>query len=166
VARGARLVARAVAAETRHTLTALALAWVMALQGIRVDGVVANRLAPDPNSTRGTAATWLRTRREQDTVLIERRQPTELTDMGEVRGTWACGTRPMVCVGTRQLAAVPRLPVPGGQRSVPRGRAIPGGMRSAADAGLPVPGGLRPVLNNSRQAPDCSRPDRPLARFR
>jgi arsenite/tail-anchored protein-transporting ATPase len=55
---------RVVAAETRRTLTALAL------QGIRVDGVIANRLVPSPGSARGTAASWLRTRRhEQDAVL-------------------------------------------------------------------------------------------------
>jgi arsenite-transporting ATPase len=71
---------RVVAAETRRTLTALAL------QGIRVDGVVANRLVPDPGSAGGAAATWLRTRRgEQDAVLAELRQSAELTGMGDVR---------------------------------------------------------------------------------
>ncbi|MFD9735383.1 ArsA family ATPase [Umezawaea sp. NPDC059074] len=70
---------RVVAAETRRTLTALAL------QGIRVDGVVANRLVPDPGSARGAAATWLRTRRkEQDSVLADLRQSAELTGMGDV----------------------------------------------------------------------------------
>ncbi|SEQ67842.1 arsenite efflux ATP-binding protein ArsA [Lentzea xinjiangensis] len=65
---------RVVAAETRRTLTALAL------QGIRVDSVIANRLVPSPGSARGAAATWLRTRRrEQDAVLAE------LTGIGEVR---------------------------------------------------------------------------------
>ncbi|GLZ34284.1 arsenic-transporting ATPase [Lentzea sp. NBRC 105346] len=55
---------RVVAAETRRTLTALAL------QGIHVDGVIANRLVPSPGSARGAAASWLRTRRhEQDAVL-------------------------------------------------------------------------------------------------
>jgi arsenite-transporting ATPase len=53
-----------VAAETRRTLTALAL------QQIHVDGLVANRMVPHPGSARGTAASWLRTRRhEQDAVL-------------------------------------------------------------------------------------------------
>ncbi|MCS7476521.1 ArsA family ATPase [Umezawaea endophytica] len=71
---------RVVAAETRRTLTALAL------QGIRVDGVVANRLVPDPGSAEGPSATWLRTRRgEQDAVLAELRQSAELTGMGDVR---------------------------------------------------------------------------------
>ncbi|MEV8440374.1 ArsA family ATPase [Actinosynnema sp. NPDC051121] len=64
---------RVVAAETRRTVTALAL------QGIRVDGVVANRVVPDPGADRGPAAGWLRTRRaEQDAVLAE------LTDLGPV----------------------------------------------------------------------------------
>ncbi|RCW44048.1 arsenite efflux ATP-binding protein ArsA [Halopolyspora algeriensis] len=57
-----------VAAETRRTLTALAL------QRIHVDGLVANRLVPHPGSARGAAAAWLRTRRnEQDAVLDELR---------------------------------------------------------------------------------------------
>jgi arsenite-transporting ATPase len=65
---------RVVAAETRRTLTALAL------QGIRVDSVIANRLVPSPGAARGAAATWLRTRRhEQDAVLAE------LTGIGEIR---------------------------------------------------------------------------------
>ncbi|GAA1300970.1 ArsA family ATPase [Saccharothrix xinjiangensis] len=74
---GVRLVLtpeRVVAAETRRTVTALAL------QGIRVDGVVANRVVPHPGADTGAAATWLRTRRaEQDAVL------DGLADLGEVR---------------------------------------------------------------------------------
>ncbi|MCX2731006.1 ArsA family ATPase [Saccharopolyspora sp. NFXS83] len=62
-----------VAAETRRTLTALAL------QQIRVDGLVVNRLVPHPGSARGEAASWLRTRRkEQDDVLAGVRAATEL----------------------------------------------------------------------------------------
>ncbi|GGP41276.1 arsenic-transporting ATPase [Saccharothrix coeruleofusca] len=65
---------RVVAAETRRTVTALAL------QGIRVDGVVANRLVPDPGTGAGPAADWLRTRRaEQHAVLAE------LADLGTGR---------------------------------------------------------------------------------
>ncbi len=65
---GVRLVLtpeRVVVAEVRRTLTALAL------QGIRVDGLVANRLVPDVSpSDDGAAAGWLRARRrEQDEVL-------------------------------------------------------------------------------------------------
>ena len=62
-----------VAAETRRTLTALAL------QQIPVDGLIANRVVPHPGSARGAAATWLRTRRkEQDAVLSEVRAATDL----------------------------------------------------------------------------------------
>jgi arsenite-transporting ATPase len=57
---------RVVAAETRRTLTALAV------QGIRVDGLVANRLIPVFGPRRGPSATWLHTRRnEQKAVLAE-----------------------------------------------------------------------------------------------
>jgi arsenite-transporting ATPase len=70
-----RLVAtpeRVVAAETRRTLTALAV------QGIRVDGVIANRLVPVFGPRRGPSATWLHTRRaEQDAVLAELADATE-----------------------------------------------------------------------------------------
>lgn len=56
---------RVVAAETRRAVTALTL------QGLRVDGLVVNRLVPDPDpEDRGAAASWLRTRcAEQATVL-------------------------------------------------------------------------------------------------
>lgn len=57
---------RLVVAETRRTLSALAL------RGIRVDGLIANRLSPKAGFWRGSAAAWLRTRRaEQDKVLAE-----------------------------------------------------------------------------------------------
>lgn len=57
---------RMVVAETRRTLAALAL------RGIRVDSLVANRLVPRASRWRGPAAGWLRTRRaEQETVLSE-----------------------------------------------------------------------------------------------
>ncbi|MBE9373142.1 ArsA family ATPase [Saccharopolyspora sp. HNM0983] len=62
-----------VAAETRRTLTALAL------QQIRVDGLIANRVVPAPGSARGAAAGWLRTRRhEQGDVLDALRAATDL----------------------------------------------------------------------------------------
>lgn len=64
---------RVVAAETRRTLTALAL------QGIHVDGVIANRLFPKAGSGRGVAAEWLRARRrEQDGVLADLRDTVAL----------------------------------------------------------------------------------------
>jgi arsenite-transporting ATPase len=58
---------RMVAAETRRTLTALSL------HGLRVDGVVANRVAPPiAPSYRGPAARWLRERHaEQQEVLTD-----------------------------------------------------------------------------------------------
>jgi arsenite-transporting ATPase len=57
---------RVVVAEARRTLSSLAL------RGIAVDGLVANRLMPAPGIWRGGAAAWLRTRRtQQDAVLAE-----------------------------------------------------------------------------------------------
>lgn len=57
---------RVVVAEARRTLSSLAL------RGIAVDGLIANRLMPAPGFWRGGAASWLRTRRtQQDTVLAE-----------------------------------------------------------------------------------------------
>jgi arsenite-transporting ATPase len=57
---------RVVVAEARRTLSSLAL------RGIRVDGVIVNRLMPAPGVWRGAAASWLRTRRrQQDEVLAE-----------------------------------------------------------------------------------------------
>ncbi|MDT8914230.1 ArsA family ATPase [Amycolatopsis sp. PS_44_ISF1] len=57
---------RVVVAETRRTLSSLAL------RGIAVDGLIANRLMPAPGFWRGSAAAWLRTRRtQQDAVLAE-----------------------------------------------------------------------------------------------
>jgi arsenite-transporting ATPase len=58
---------RLVAAETRRTMTALAL------HGLRVDGVIANRLVPPiAPSYRGPAARWIRERHaEQQEVLRE-----------------------------------------------------------------------------------------------
>lgn len=71
---------RVVAAETRRTLTALAL------HGLRVDGVVANRVVPGPPpSLRGPAARWLRERyTEQQAVLAELTGPAGSTGLGEV----------------------------------------------------------------------------------
>jgi arsenite-transporting ATPase len=62
-----------VAAETRRTLTALAL------QSVHVDGLVVNRVVPTPASARGAAAGWLRARRkEQENVLDGLRAGTGL----------------------------------------------------------------------------------------
>lgn len=57
---------RLVVAETRRMLTALAL------RGITVDCLIANRLVPPAKRWHGPAASWLRTRRaEQEAVLAE-----------------------------------------------------------------------------------------------
>lgn len=64
---------RLVVAETRRTLAALAL------RGIRVDALIANRLVPPAKKWHGPAANWLRTRRaEQDAVLSELDSSTTL----------------------------------------------------------------------------------------
>ncbi len=64
---------RVVTAETRRTLTALAV------QGIRVDGLVANRLVPVFGPRRGPSAEWLHTRRaEQQAVLSELAAATDV----------------------------------------------------------------------------------------
>jgi arsenite-transporting ATPase len=64
---------RVVTAETRRTLTALAV------QGIRVDGLIANRLVPVFGPKRGAAATWLHTRHdEQRAVLAELEAATDV----------------------------------------------------------------------------------------
>jgi len=57
---------RLVAAESRRTMTALAL------HGLRVDGIIANRVVPPiAPSVRGPAARWVRARRaEQQEVLV------------------------------------------------------------------------------------------------
>ncbi|HEX5403018.1 MAG TPA: ArsA family ATPase [Pseudonocardiaceae bacterium] len=64
---------RVVAAETRRTLTALAV------QGIRVDGLIANRLIPVFGPKRGASAVWLHTRQEeQQAVLAELTAATDV----------------------------------------------------------------------------------------
>ncbi|GAB3477265.1 ArsA family ATPase [Amycolatopsis cihanbeyliensis] len=55
---------RVVVAETRRTLSSLAL------RGIRVDGLVVNRVMPTPGRWRGAAASWMRTRRAQQQAVL------------------------------------------------------------------------------------------------
>ena len=63
---------RVVAAETRRTLTALAL------HGLRIDGIIANRVVPGPPpSLRGPAARWLRERHDEQQAVL-----TELAGLG------------------------------------------------------------------------------------
>jgi arsenite/tail-anchored protein-transporting ATPase len=79
---------RMVVAESRRTLAALAL------RGIRVDGMIANRVVPRAGGRRGPAASWLRTRREeQDAVLAELRAGTSVEVMAvEHRAVEPIGT--------------------------------------------------------------------------
>jgi arsenite-transporting ATPase len=99
---------RLVVAETRRTLAALAL------RGIAVDCLVANRLVPGARRWRGPAANWLRTRRaEQDAVLSELDSATRLpVHLVEHRPTEPVGTQPLLALAadlygdTDPLAAV------------------------------------------------------------
>ncbi|HEX2131088.1 MAG TPA: ArsA family ATPase [Actinophytocola sp.] len=83
---------RLVVAETRRTLAALAL------RGIQVDGLVANRLVPRASRWRGPAASWLRIRRaEQDAVLSELDSSTPLpVRVVEHRPVEPVGTGPLL----------------------------------------------------------------------
>ncbi len=64
---------RVVAAETRRTVTALAL------HGLSVDGIVVNRVVPGPPpSLRGPAARWLRERRPEPQAVL-----ADLTGLGD-----------------------------------------------------------------------------------
>ena len=112
-----------VAAETRRTLTALAL------QRIRVDGLVANRIVPDPASARGAAATWMRTRRrEQDQVLADVRAATDLpVRTVEHRASEPVGAEALLALGDELYgetdplevgADLPAMEVTGGGRAL------------------------------------------------
>lgn len=56
---------RLVVAESRRTLSSLAL------RGIAVDGLIANRLMPAPGIWRGGAGSWMRTRRTQQNAVLD-----------------------------------------------------------------------------------------------
>ncbi|MDA3649258.1 ArsA family ATPase [Saccharopolyspora indica] len=112
-----------VAAETRRTLTALAL------QQIRVDGLIANRVVPDPGSARGAAAQWLRTRRrEQEDVLDSLRSATDLPlRVVEHRAAEPVGAEALQELGAElygeadpleNLPAAPAMRVTGGGRTL------------------------------------------------
>src|SRR5882757_385115 len=55
---------RVVTAETQRTPTALAV------QGIRADGMIANRLVPVFGPRRGASATWMHTRRDEQRAVL------------------------------------------------------------------------------------------------
>lgn len=83
---------RLVVAETRRTLAALAL------RGVHVDALIANRLVPRARLWRGPAASWLRTRRsEQDAVLSELDASTPLSvHVVEHRAAEPIGTKALI----------------------------------------------------------------------
>ncbi|CRK55709.1 Arsenical pump-driving ATPase [Alloactinosynnema sp. L-07] len=83
---------RLVVAETRRTLAALAL------RGVHVDALIANRLVPKSRLWQGSAAKWLRTRRsEQDAVLSELDASTPLSlHVVEHRAAEPIGTAPLL----------------------------------------------------------------------
>lgn len=111
-----------VAAETRRTLTALAL------QQIHVDGIIANRLVPHPGSARGTAAAWLRTRRsEQDAVLDDLKGLGAPLRCVEHRAAEPAGVAALVELGAQLygeddpvaiVGRAPEITVTGGGRSL------------------------------------------------
>jgi arsenite/tail-anchored protein-transporting ATPase len=107
---------RLVVAETRRTLAALAL------RGIRVDGLVANRLVPRASRWRGPAASWLRTRRaEQDAVLSELDASTPLpVHVVEHRPVEPVGTGPLLELAAELYGDADPLSVPlGGEVARP-----------------------------------------------
>ncbi|MEV0703109.1 ArsA family ATPase [Saccharopolyspora sp. NPDC050389] len=111
-----------VAAETRRTLTALAL------QQIRVDGLVANRVVPHPGSARGAAAGWLRTRRrEQEKVLDTLRAATDLPlRVVEHRAAEPVGAEELLALGDELYADTDPLENP----SNPPSMQVTGGGRT------------------------------------
>ncbi|WP_438388566.1 ArsA family ATPase [Actinopolyspora saharensis] len=101
-----------VAAETRRTLTALSL------HQIHVDGLLVNRMVPDPGSARGQAAAWMRTRRKEQLEVVD-----ELRGLGlplrtvEYRADEPAGPRMLRELGERTygdsdpLSGAERVPV-------------------------------------------------------
>jgi arsenite/tail-anchored protein-transporting ATPase len=93
---GVRLVLtpeRVVAAETRRTLTALAL------HGLRVDWLVANRLVPTPEGS-GPDAAWLRGRAAEQAAVL-----AELDGLGPVRTVAYRAAEPTGVAALLELAA-------------------------------------------------------------
>ena len=156
---------RVVAAETRRTLTALAL------HGLRVDALVANRVLPrPPRSLRGPAARWLRERQaEQQAVLTELAAlplplRTAAYTAAEPTGVPALLALATALYGADDPAAGPAVaPEPLLQVRRTRGvgvavesefelgAAAAGGRRGAAGAG---PGRRRPGRDGRRNPPD------------
>ncbi len=131
---GVRLVLapeKVVLAETRRTVTALAL------HGLRVDGLIANRLVPEPPAgERGAAAAWLRERGAEQAAVL-----AALGDLGLPVRTMA--HRAAEPVGTAALAELGVALWDAGDAEDP-----------AAD-----PGPAAPLLRVRRTAGDGSSPD-------
>ncbi|PRX51148.1 arsenite-transporting ATPase [Prauserella shujinwangii] len=89
---------RMVVAETRRTLTSLAL------RGIRVDGMIANRMMPAPGLWRGAAASWLRTRRRQQEEVLAELRDSGLPD-GMLRAVEHRAAEPVGLPALREIAA-------------------------------------------------------------
>jgi arsenite-transporting ATPase len=126
-----------VAAETRRTLTALAL------QQIRVDGLIANRLVPHPGAARGAAATWMRTRRkEQESVLDDLRAATDVSVRTvEHRATEPVGVAALDEVGDELYGEADPL---GGAERAPAMEITGGGRSVDAEYGLRIALPLHP----------------------
>jgi arsenite-transporting ATPase len=103
---------RVVVAETRRTLSALAL------RGIQVDELIANRLAPKARRWGGPAGAWLRTRRgEQDVVLGQLElSVTAPVRVLEHRASEPVGSAPLLELADELYAEFDPLEGPGGER--------------------------------------------------
>jgi arsenite/tail-anchored protein-transporting ATPase len=103
---------RVVVAETRRTLSALAL------RGIQVDELIANRLAPRARRWGGPAGAWLRTRRgEQDVVLGQLESSvTAPVRVLEHRASEPVGSAPLLELADELYAEFGPLDGPGGER--------------------------------------------------
>ncbi|WP_436495707.1 ArsA family ATPase [Actinokineospora sp. HUAS TT18] len=96
---------RLVVAETRRTLAALAL------RGVHVDALIANRLVPKSRLWQGPAAKWLRVRRsEQDAVLSELDASTPLSlHVVEHRAAEPIGAAPLLDLADELYAGIDPL---------------------------------------------------------
>lgn len=129
-----------VAAETRRTLTALAL------HRIHVDGLIANRVVPQPGADTSPAADWLRTRRaEQDEVLRAFGELGVPVHHAEYRATEPVGTNALLLLASELYGErdpltgadrAPAMEVTGGGRSLDSRYALRIGMPLHQDAEL------------------------------
>lgn len=91
---------RVVVAETRRTLTSLAL------RGIRVDGMIANRVMPSPGWWRGSAAAWVRQRRRQQDEVLAELARSGVGDAGDrLRSVEYRADEPVGLAALREIAA-------------------------------------------------------------